>query len=193
MSSLRAARVTQQVWEDMCARGERVWLFCPPEHLLEHPAVAAYLSFGYGSAGCDRNRYKIQNRSPWYRTPLPRRIDGFISGMSSLGPWIAFRDMPGLAATNTLYTVRFRQRLTDDEKCSFALALLTGAAREGLSIACRIYADGLRKHEPRDLMDLRIPEPTRSRGAQTIYSKAVDLLFEDRPMDAMAMADDFVL
>jgi len=35
---------------------------------------------------------------------------GFISGMSSVGPWLALRSMRGLAATNTLYVIASTER-----------------------------------------------------------------------------------
>ena len=69
--------------------------------------MKAYLERTVKDGGCKRRALKVRSRDPWYRTPLEPVIHGFMSGMSGWGPWVVFREMPRLAATNTLYVVRF--------------------------------------------------------------------------------------
>jgi adenine-specific DNA-methyltransferase len=173
---LVAGELTKTHWEELCNEGERVWLFDPPPELECHPAVESYLNLPVSSGGCQRERYKIRNRSPWYRTPLPEPIDGFMSGMTQYGPWICLRGMESLAATNTLYTVRFRSTLRDDERASWALSLLASEARRLLASVGRVYPSGLVKHEPGDLLELSLPVPRVRAGAKDCYLQAVKLL-----------------
>jgi hypothetical protein len=42
---------------------------------------------------------------------VPSDFDGFMSGVNTDGPWIALNAMKGLAATNTLYVIRFNNNL----------------------------------------------------------------------------------
>ena len=189
---LTSAHITRDQWKGLCASGERIWLFCPPDGMADHPAVRDYLALDPKVGGCNRNAYKIGNRDPWYRTPLPARIDGFLSGMSSLGPCIFFRAMPRLTATNTLYTIRFRRRLPEQHRYAWALALLTTRVRKSLGKACRVYADGLRKYEPADIGSLVIPKPKRSRGSKPAYLRAVGLLLRGKLDESARIANRFV-
>lgn len=189
---LTSAHITRDQWKALCASGERIWLFCPPDGMADHPAVRDYLALDPKVGGCNRKAYKIRNRDPWYRTPLPARIDGFLSGMSSLGPCIFFRAMPRLTATNTLYTIRFRRRLPEQHRYAWALALLTTRVRKSLGKACRVYADGLRKYEPADIGSLVIPKPKRSRGSKPAYLRAVGLLLRGKLDESARIANRFV-
>ncbi len=186
---LVSAELTRPDWEALRASGKRIWLFDPPPSLASHPAVRAYLQLPPSSGGCRRDRYKITNRSPWYRTPLPRRVDGFLSGMTQLGPWICLRAMPRLTATNTLYSLRFRGRVTQDEKAAWALSLLTSPARRLLEPVGRLYPDGLVKYEPGDLLDLPLLVPSKVDGARAWYLETVEALLSGDVAMARDMAD----
>ena len=179
------------LWRDLLQKGERIWLFRPNIEILSHPAVADYLSRSVQSGGCNRDRYKVKNRDPWYITPLPDRADGFLSGMTKLGPWIALRRMPDLSATNTLYVVRFRVRTDLCSKSAVALAMLTSTVRESLWRKCRHYPDGLMKYEPGDLLSVKVPVACDPRGAEIVYSRAIRSLLRGNTEEATSQADRF--
>ena len=185
------ATINRNNWSELRKANERVWLFRPSDELLKDRAVERYLRLKSRDGGCHRERYKIKNRQPWHRTPLPQRVDGFISGMSRFGPWISLKAMTGLNATNTLYTVRFRKAKTLDEKAAWSLALLTSDTQQALAYRKRIYADGLVKYEPSDLTSLPIPVPKRFHGARKVYVKTVALLLAGEEKQAHKVADDF--
>jgi len=189
---LTASQVTREEWDRLKEDGQRVWLFRPPERILTHPAVKAYLELAEEDGGCRREAYKLA-RDPWYVTPLPEDVHGFISGMSGSGPWIALKDMRGLSATNTLYTVRFRDRLAMDERAAWSLSLLTEAARGRLAAIGRQYADGLIKYEPGDLARLPVPIPARTRGAARTYRLAIAHLVAGEHTRAQKLADQWLL
>lgn len=190
---LTNALVTPQVWECLRDQDERVWLFHPTEGSKQHKAVLAYLRRKPERGGCQRDRYKIALRAPWYRTILPNVVDGFISGMGRTGPWIALRRMPALTATNTLYVVNFKSQLSESQKCALSLSLLTSSVRADLRERCRVYADGLEKFEPGDIAELRVPIPTRTRGAISTYRSAVEYLLNGDRDTASDVADRFIL
>ena len=178
---LVGSRITEELWAILLDGCERVWLFCPPDEYIEHPAVRNYLDLGEEHGGCRRNRYKIISREPWYRTRLPEECEGFLSGMTRRGPWLCFSDMPGLTATNTLYTFRFKETLSSEEKAAWALAVLEARLDSAVRALGRHYADGLVKYEPGDLYKVPVKVPRESEGALERYERLIgQMLSEDR-------------
>ncbi len=169
---LVSGRLTIREWMILRDNGERVWLFRPPDALLSHPAVRAYIALASESEHGCRKRYKVKTRHPWHRTSLPRGIDGFVSGMSTSGPWICFKGMSRLSATNTLYTIRFLKETDDNTKAAWALSLLTTEVQRTLQSIRRVYPARLFKHEPTSLMNIRVPVPKRVNGAMKQYLAA---------------------
>ncbi|NJL27303.1 MAG: hypothetical protein HC897_05120 [Thermoanaerobaculia bacterium] len=188
---LRVGFVTHQEWQTLRDSGERVWLFSPPDQLLEHEAVRRYLTDGLDGL-CQVDRYKIQSRDPWYRTPTPMRIDAFLSGMSKRLPFLVFSEMPRLSATNTLYVARFKQRVTSDTQLAVGIALLTSRVRDELASRARLYADGLLKLEPAELGHVRIPLLERLEGARTVFERATALFASGQEIEAANLADRWV-
>lgn len=188
---LIAGQITRSEWQLLRDNGARIWLFDPSQRTIKHPAVQAYLNLKPESGGCHRDRYKITNRAPWYRVPLPLRVDGFMSGMTKFGPWICLRGMPRLTATNTLYTVRFCGSLGNDEKSALALSILTSRYERFLDQIGRIYPSGLVKYEPGDLANLPLVLPNRIMGAKTLYPQAISALLNGRPKECRRIADQW--
>lgn len=188
---LSAGVIGKDDWARLRDDGERVWLFHPSSSQLEHPAVRTYLDRPAKEGGCNRLALKIRSREPWYRTPLEPTIDGFMSGMSGWGPWVVFREMPRLAATNTLYLVRFIDIVDVDERAAWAMWLLTSEAARLLGRIARRYADGLVKFEPGDISDLPIRKPLKTEGAFQAYRRAVRLLLQGRKGSSRRKADEW--
>lgn len=190
---LISAEVTKGIWNRLKDADERVWLFNPPPEIIHEPTIHEYLNLGPSDGGCNRNRFKIRYRDPWYRTPLPNRLDGFISGMSNAGPWINFCRMPGLNASNTLYVIQFNDKLTYDEKAACAMSLLSSTAREYLESVKRVYPDGLIKYEPGDLVNVPMVLPSRVDQAMNHYKKAVHELLKGNFSKAQSLADSWII
>ncbi len=163
-------------WRRMRDTGERIWLFRPSASMTRRQSVKKYMDLHVKSGGCDKSSYKISRRSPWYITPLPERVDGFISGMASAGPWLCLRKMRGLSATNTLYTFSFLDRYSLAEKVGFALALMTPEVRRQLNRIGRVYAGGLVKFEPNEIRTLRIPDPIITDNPEVAYNQVIEIL-----------------
>ena len=120
---------------------------------------------------------------------MPSGIHGFMSGMSSWGPWVVFREMADLGATNTLYVVRFVDAMTLNEQAAWAMWLLTTRAQAKLRRVGRRYADGLLKFEPGDIAALPIEQPQIISGAFTAYKRAVRLLLDGKISESRSIAD----
>src|SRR5439155_6403135 len=119
---LRRSEIGPKDWEELRDMGRRVWLFRPPKRHESSDKVSAYMQLETEQGGCHRDAYKVSSRSVWHRVELPLKPDGFLSGMSRNGPWIMLNRFDMLTATNTLYAVRFRQRMNVDAQAAWCLA-----------------------------------------------------------------------
>jgi hypothetical protein len=187
---LRRARITKADWESLLDADERVWLFNPDRKHMRYKTVRAYIELG--ERICNLDAYKLKNRDPWYRVRDIRYATAFLSGMTKLGPWMSFRSMRGLAATNTLYLLTAKTVLSAEEHSAWALSLLSAPCRQQFKDLARRYPDGLPKLEPHDLYSFRLPPPIKTIGAVQKYRVAVDHLISGRTADAAAIADAFV-
>ena len=186
---LRSSIIDCQEWKSLRNDGCRVLLFCPSETIAKKPAVQKYLRRRVG--GCNRSAFKVANRTPWYRTPLPPTPDAFLSGMSQVGPWLCINEMPSLNATNTLYVVSFKSA-SKNERFGYAISLITTNVRQQLRRAGRRYADGLIKYEPSALKHLRLPRVKDNIDYACLYDNALAALLGGRLREAMRMADSVI-
>ncbi|GEM_PF-925496 len=184
---LTASKITKAIWQRMLRDGERVWLFSPDRNAEKYKAIRAYLR--HGEMVCDLDGYKLRNRDPWYRIPGIFGGAGFVSGMTGIGPWIAQRSMRNLVATNTLYVVSPKERITREEQAAWFLSLLTTETRDQAATHTRRYPDGLAKFEPRDISRLRLPSPKRIPGSRERYHRAIKLLLSGNIQSAIEIAD----
>lgn len=186
---LTSASISRAGWETLRARGERVWLFRPSLTQAAVEAVEDYLNWGRNQGGCTVHAKKVQDRQVWYRVPLPPRVDGFISGTARCGPFLAINNWPELTASNSLYVVSFAQHLSQLERWGVAMGLLSTSAREQVKSRLRWYAGGLRKCEPRDIMDICIPIGRESGSVEARYKEAVQALVLGDERRATEIAD----
>jgi hypothetical protein len=190
---LRKGFIDEAEWKALLNSGERVWLFNPPQSLLHDAAVSEYLNLGLRDGGCDRQAYKIRNRDPWYRTPLPPSPHAFLSGMDDRGPWMCFNEMPRLNATNTLYVVRFRDEVEENMRFGWALALLASPVQRQCRRVRRRYADGLTKYEPGGIAGLRLPHIRPHLRCRELYAEAIRHLLHDDRTAARTIADQALI
>ena len=172
------SHLTARVWNDLRDAGERVWLFRPSLQLVTTPEVKAYLSLDAKYGGCRKSAYKVKIREPWFQAVLPPQVDGFISGMATVGPWICLNRKHCLSANNTLYVVQFKEKLTNAAKEAWALMMMTSRVRRQIEKVCRKYPMGLRKLEPCDLKSLRLPQPEITKGLSANLRNATRALLD---------------
>jgi hypothetical protein len=153
--------------------------------------VRAYLK--HGENVCNLDGYKLRNRDHWYEVPGIRFGLGFMSGMTSVGPWLSLRSMRGLAATNTLYVITANETMTIDEQAAWALSLLSSQTRRQVRAKLRCYPDGLTKLEPHDISELQLLPTKRIPGSRDAYHRAITLLVSGDAGAATAIADASVV
>jgi hypothetical protein len=188
---LQHSSLSQKEWSNLKASGQRIWLFSPPVRATKHPMVKHYMELADDAGGCNRNAYKVTIREPWYRTPMPKAPDAFVSGMSQHGPWLSINEMDSLNATNTLYVVTFRSR---NRKAWYrwALALLSSTAQRQIRRIGRRYADGLIKYEPGTLGKIELPALKKDADHRLLYEKAVKALLAENLGLAKDIADSVI-
>jgi adenine-specific DNA-methyltransferase len=188
---LTVASMDHTNWARLRDAGARVWLFRPTDAVLKHKAVKRYLREGKDGA-CNIAGFKISSRELWHRTPLPGRVDGFLSGMSKRLPFLVLRDMNRLSATNTLYVVSFKDAPRKIDRAALGIVLLTSSVRRELARHARIYADGLLKFEPSELGSVRVPVVKARADASRVFQTATALLLAGKESEAEALADAWV-
>lgn len=184
---LVASQMTKVMWDRLRRADERVWLFSPDVHAQRCRSVRTYLS--HGERVCNLDGYKLRNRNHWYEVPGIRFGVGFMSGMTSAGPWLSLRSMRSLAATNTLYIVTANEAMAIDEQAAWALSLLSSETRRQVRATLRRYSDGLTKLEPHDISELQLLPPKRIAGSRDDYHRAITLLLSGDAAAATAIAD----
>lgn len=189
---LTASSIRKGVWNYIRDSGDRAYLFSPQGDCLLNPSVKAYLRLNHKKGGCDRTAGWVKKRTPWYSVGLPNDIDGFMSGANTNGPWIALNAMEKLAATNTLYVIRFDDEVTTrDARAACSLSLLTTYSRSQLAARTRNYAAGMRKLEPSDITGISLPLRAEVDGAFDIYQSAVHLFVNGDSKSAVSIADEW--
>ena len=184
-----ASEIGQAVWKRLLANGQRVWLFAPGENDLQDPIVLAYLEKEEQHGGCNREALKVRNRHPWYLVDIPRRFDGFLSGMSHNFSWVALNRMRNLTASNTLYGIRFRHPMSVDEQSAWCLSLLSSRTEESRAQWVRQYPQGLHKLEPGDMAKLIVQRPKAVDGARSKYRQVVALIQSGKHAEAQTTVD----
>jgi hypothetical protein len=114
--------------------------------------------------------------------------------MSENGPWLSFNRTVGLNASNTLYTIRFRNSLNAGQRVAVALALLTTEVRTQMNHLVRRYPGGLKKLEPSDLSSLllpSVPQQIDQAKVEQEYGEAISRLLLHDTKAASRIADKF--
>src|SRR5260370_18759200 len=191
---LRWYRITKQTLNKLVKKNERVWLFSPrTTRALGIASVTRYLRKRAKTGGCNRNSYKVSIREKWFEVPFPGRIDAFMSGMSSTGPWLCLNAVDGLIASNTLYVVRSRKHLTKNQRAGWALSFLSKYSRTQLSARGRVYAQGLLKYEPNDIARIRLINPASFANATKVYRECVTRLIRGDGDEAIDLATSWLV
>ncbi|MDQ1639792.1 MAG: adenine-specific DNA-methyltransferase [Pyrinomonadaceae bacterium] len=189
---LRSHSIDRQVWADLKAAGERIWLFSPSPELAKAGKTKEYVALTPEAGGCNKEAYKVSIRAPWYCTPLPSPADAFLSGMSQGGPWLCINEMRKLNATNTLYVVSFETR-TRELWYMWALAMFSSIAQKQIRRIGRRYADGLVKYEPGQLGEVRLPRLRVDEDYRSLYARAIRAFTTGDARTARELADSLQL
>lgn len=153
--ALRGLTYSAATHRELTVHDERTRLFHPRAESLSE-AGKAYVRSGENE-GVD-HAYKCRVRSPWWRVPLPRTADIFITYMSHEGPRLV-TNAAGVQALNSVHGVVLdsHKRLGKD---LLPLAALNSVTSLGAELVGRSYGGGVLKLEPREAG--RLPMPAAS-------------------------------
>ena len=153
--ALRALTYSNFTHRELTVHDEPTRLFHPRAESLSE-ASKEYVRSGEDE-GVNR-AYKCRVRSPWWRVPLPRTADIFITYMSHEGPRLV-ANSAGVQALNSVHGVVL-DRHKQLGKELLPLAALNSVTSLGAEIVGRSYGGGVLKLEPREAG--RLPMPTSS-------------------------------
>lgn len=189
---IRDAVFDRYAWAKLRDADDRTYLFRPTIDCLKNPNVDAYLRLSTKDGGCNRNAGWVAKRDPWHRVALPADAHAFMSGVSSLGPFLTLNKMEGLTATNTLYIISFFPSYRALEaRAAIGLAFISGFVRSQVDERTRTYAGGMKKLEPSDLSSLILPIKSNSVGAIETLVQATQMLTSGSSSQAAELADDW--
>ena len=152
--ALHGLKYSSEVHRHLAERKAQTLLFYPDDNLTSS-AARAYVAVG--EQQCVHEAYKCKVRRPWWRIPLPKIADIFISYMS--------HDSPRLVSnTAEVHALNSVHGLCLNAETRFArellpLAMLNSVTALGAEIIGRSYGGGVLKMEPREAADLPVPSP----------------------------------
>ncbi|MCS5514584.1 N-6 DNA methylase [Curtobacterium flaccumfaciens pv. betae] len=134
------------------ALGGRTWLLYPSSDPA--PGTLAYIEEGR-KAGIDQ-AYKCQVRSPWWRVPLLKTADLFLTYMNSDGARLIANEA-SVGHLNSVHGVNLREDYRPIAKELLPIAALNSASLLSAEMVGRSYGGGILKLEPREADEWLVP------------------------------------
>ena len=152
--ALRGLTYSHSAHRELTAHDEPTLLFYPQGSELS-AAAKTYVTAGETQGVSEA--YKCRVRRPWWRVPLPKTADVFITYMSHEGPRLVTNGA-GVQALNSVHGVVLgnHKRLGKE---LLPLAALNSVTSLGAEIVGRSYGGGVLKLEPREASNLPMPTP----------------------------------
>ena len=172
--------------------GKSTWLFRP----AAGPSPAALEYIEAGEAAGVQKAYKCRVRSPWWRVPLVRPPDIFLTYMNA--------DTPRLCANkarahhlNSVHGLYFHPEVRRLGAHLLPLAALNSMTLLGAEIVGRAYGGGMLKLEPREADRLPVPSGesllAASQALSALRPRVTKALRSGRLLDAVRLVDDAFL
>lgn len=189
---LRGLSFTTSAWEELGKLGSATYLFRPSGE--PSPAAVSYIEAGEKTGV--NEAYKCRVRRPWWRVPLVRPADLFLTYMNA--------DTPRLSANrakvrhlNSVHGVYLRPELRKLGTDLLPLGALNSMTLLGAEQVGRAYGGGMLKLEPREADVLPVPAPAVLEAARTqlesIRPQLATHLRTGRLLDAVRLVDDVLL
>lgn len=150
---LRGVSYSKSAWESHGGSGARRWLFRPTT-----PSSAAHAYIRQGERDGVHEAFKCRVRSPWWRVPLVRKADLFLTYMNA----DAVRLSANAAEVHHLNSVHGVNLIPEHRKLGrrmLGIASLSAMTLLGAEMFGRAYGGGLLKVEPREADLLPMPSP----------------------------------
>ncbi len=189
---LRGLSFTDSAWEEMGAAGSATYLFRP----AGDPSKAGEDYIAAGEAIGVERAYKCRVRSPWWRVPLVKPADLFLTYMNADTPRLSANRAKAhhLNSVHGLYLKPGRRALGMD---LLPLAALNSMTLLGAETVGRAYGGGMLKIEPREADLLPVPSPAVLEAARQDLSvlrpQMATHLRNGRLLDAARLVDEVLL
>lgn len=152
---LRGLTFTEKTWQEMATDDSRVYLFYPNR---KTPSEAALKYIRKGEHLGVHKAYKCRVRSPWWRVPIVRVPDLFLTYMN--------HDAPRLVANrgrvrhlNSIHGVTLEKEYRQLGLDLLPMAILNSVTLLGSELVGRTYGGGILKLEPKEADVLPVPSP----------------------------------
>ena len=150
---LRGFMFGKQSWDRMRLDHAAVYLFRPTEAKLSDGA-RCYIEHGE-SLGV-QNAYKCRVRSPWWRVPLVKTPDLFLTYMNHVAPRLVSNRVR-LGHLNSIHGVTLRPGLRRLGMDLLPISAMNSLTLLGAELVGRAYGGGMLKLEPREADNLPLP------------------------------------
>ncbi len=164
--ALKNFAYSPDVHRELTDRNSKTLLFYPDDD-LRSPAARTYVEIGEQQRV--HQAYKCRVRRPWWRVPLPKLPDLFVTYMSHDSPRL-IANTARVHALNSVHGLRLHAPFQREWEL-LPLAALNSVTALGAEIVGRSYGGGVLKVEPREAAQLPVPSPqTIERYARELRS-----------------------
>lgn len=178
---------------EMQKSGKATKLFYPNQDQLS-PAAELYIRKGERDGVPDA--YKCRKRNPWWRVPLTKVPDMFITYMNGEAPSLCTNDA-GVHNLNSCHGLYLDNDYVRIGRECLPLACLNSATLFSAEIVGRAYGGGMLKLEPREAAELLVPAPKlveqASKRLSMVKPCARRLLSEGKLDEVVALVDSILL
>ena len=151
---LRGLTFTDKSWEHLRREGKKVWLFYPES--TQNEAVVSRILDGERTGVA--NAYKCRVREPWWKVPLVRTPDLFLTYMNHAAPQLV-ANRAKVEILNSVHGVELHPGLKQVGMDLLPMAMLNSITLLGAELVGRSYGGGMLKLEPREADSLPLPSP----------------------------------
>lgn len=152
---LRGLTFSERTFTEMEEEGSRVYLFFPDK---DKPSEAARKYIAQGESRNIDKAYKCAARSPWWRVPVVRVPDLFLTYMNQDVPRLV-RNQAKAAHLNSIHGVTLKHGRRELGADLLPIAMLNSATMLGAELVGRSYGGGILKIEPKEADRLPMPSP----------------------------------
>lgn len=189
---LRGLMLSDDAWRALGKRGSATFLFYPGES--PSPASLEYIQAGE-TAKVDQ-AYKCRVRKTWWRVPIVKPADLFLTYMNADTPRITTNAARALHL-NSVHGVYLNDRHRSAGRELLPLAALTSMTLVGAETVGRAYGGGMLKIEPREADRLPVPSPDVVEAAReklrALRPQLGSRLRNGRLIEAAKLVDDALL
>jgi adenine-specific DNA-methyltransferase len=189
---LRGLSFTGTAWQDLERSGAPVLLFYPDDRPSD--AAQAYIEGGL-SSGVEA-AYKCRVRKPWWRVPLVKAPDIFLTYMNADTPRLVV-NQAGARHLNSVHGVNLRTQVRSLGRDLLPISSLNTMTLLGAELVGRSYGGGVLKVEPREADTLPMPSPKAversSASLAALRPHLAQALRSGKLLDAVSLVDRAVL